>query len=75
MRIFFLPQIKAHYQREGLFYNRVGTYLLVIKGLPEEGTEWENMLSFMLVTGLGGLKRSTVKWKMDGKLKQIKVTS
>lgn len=34
------------------------------------------MLSFMLVTGLGGLKQSTVKWKMDGKLnKSHKLTT
>ena len=61
MRIFFFffcHRIKAHYQRDGLFYNRTGTYLLVIKGLPEEGTEWENRVSFMLVTGLGGLKKA-----------------
>ena len=59
MRIFFFcHRIKAHYQRDSLFYNRTGTYLLVIKGLPEEGTEWENRVSFMLVTGLGGLKKA-----------------
>lgn len=55
---FFCHRIKAHYQRDGLFHNRTGTYLLVIKGLPEEGTEWENRVSFMLVTGLGGLKKA-----------------
>lgn len=32
----------------------LSSILLVIKGLPEEGTEWENKVSFMLVTGLGG---------------------
>lgn len=32
------------------------THLLFVKGLPE-GTEWENSVSFMLVTGLGGLER------------------
>lgn len=74
----FFPghRITAHYQRQGLFYNGIGTYLLVIKGLPEEGTEWENRLSFMLVTGLGGLKeRKKVGWKVktrkNHKLKTI----
>ena len=61
---FSCHRIKAHYQREGLFYNRIGTYLLVIKGLPEEGTEWENRVSFMLVTGLGGLKKAQCGWKV-----------
>lgn len=32
----------------------LSSILLVMKGLPEEGTEWEKSVSFMLVTGLGG---------------------
>jgi len=39
--------------------------LLVIKGLPEEGTEWEKRVSFMLVTGLGG-QVSTMWAKLSG---------
>lgn len=35
---------------------RINTHLLFVKGLPE-GTEWENSVSFMLVTGLGGLEK------------------
>lgn len=59
LEYFSCHRIKAHYQREGLLCPRTGTYLLVTKGLPEEGTEWENRVSFMLVTGLGGLKQNT----------------
>ena len=31
-----------------------------MNGLPEEGTEWEKSVSFMLVTGLGGLEQNTM---------------
>lgn len=43
-----------------LFLTGLGTYLLVMNGLPEEGTEWEKRVSFMLVTGLGGLEQNTM---------------
>lgn len=60
-RVFFFPYGSTLIPREeDSFSSITGTYLLVMKGLPEEGTEWENKVSFMLVTGLGGLKQSTV---------------
>lgn len=60
-RIFFFPpQCQAYLERDCYFVAGLGTYLLVMNGLPEEGTEWEKSVSFMLVTGLGGLERNTM---------------
>lgn len=37
----------------------MSSHLLFVKVFPE-GTEWENNVSFMLVTGLGGLKQGKI---------------
>lgn len=51
----------------------LGTYLLVMNGLPEEGTEWEKSVSFMLVTGLGGLEQNTMWAKKLRQSKEFKL--
>lgn len=72
-RVFFSPQYQAYSERDGYLVTGLGTYLLVMKGLPEEGTEWEKSVSFMLVTGLGGLKQNTMRMKKLRQSNKFKV--
>ena len=61
-------RIKLLQKGKSYLVTGMGTHLLVMKGLPEEGTEWEKSVSFMLVTGLGGLKENTVCTESEGKV-------